>query len=237
MLVNCQVFLDKNSLGLDIDGYDFRARHFGVYKVFENEETLIGGHRLVFDEKITSSQIIERIVDDRFGDFHALKEIHALPYYMFKLSKYKKTMMDFYEKQKAKGSNIVESSRFFVLKEERSLKLLESFILSAFTMAFNIYDSNYAITSCEKLFARLNTKFGFQLMPNTESEDINGLEAYNLLISRIQIPEEYKIKMQKMETAYLMTDQISFTPEAMKTYFPPDYRTPVYFRGIYNQVA
>ena len=146
-------------------------------------------------------------------------------------------MMDFYKKNIKGNKKIIEPSRFFMLPSEGSLNVLKMVELGAIAVGLYVYKNDYGITCCTNKMGRFHKRFGFIEIRGTYAEEIAGIEVNCLLLSKCQIPNEYKTEIQEMETAFLMTDQICFGSGVETSYFSPSHRAPVYFRGIYDQVA
>lgn len=153
----CAGFLTANEEEIDVDDYDLRARHYGLFIEEADEQKLIGGLRIIQNKPVLSSIRMLRemgILDQQ----KMLKEKAILP-----------IMSYFEEEDNADFDTLVkhspiatEGSRLVLNKEYQSLRLAKFIISNAIIMHLLLEEDWTAFVSCNPLHARLYNSFGFK---------------------------------------------------------------------------
>lgn len=152
----CAGFLSDNAREIDVDAFDTRARHYGLFAQEENKEVLIGGLRIIENRPVLTS----------------IKALHALGLLGLSTSTEEALLPIFnYFPEEADFSfadillgkrKITEGSRLILKKEYQSLRLAKFIISNAIVMHMITPDEWVAFVSCNPLHTRLYHSFGFQ---------------------------------------------------------------------------
>lgn len=153
----CAGFLKTNEEEIDVDHYDLKSRHYGLFVEEADEQKLIGGLRIIQNKPVLSS-------------IRMLKEMGILDQQKLVKEKAVLPIMSYFEdKEDANFSMLLEESlvategsRLVLNKDYQSLRLAKFIISNAIIMHLLLEESWTAFVSCNPLHARLYHSFGFQ---------------------------------------------------------------------------
>jgi len=204
-------FVPENRWGIDIDEYDIRSRHFGLYWMHNGTEEPAGYLRVVEDRIIPGSHPIEAIAQrhPEFGE-----KTYATPAYPFPLMHYypdAKALAADHKMWAQMGERMCEASRF-VVDESFGSPRIASFIVESALATYLFYRQfGHAIWCCTSTHSSVYQRFyDMQIHGGPKQIDylINGL-AYHCLIGTLAtIPDRLREKLKEMASAYQATGRI-----------------------------
>jgi N-acyl-L-homoserine lactone synthetase len=213
-------FCPSNKYQMDIDKYDLRAKHFGLYKIIEPEQIPIGYQRIIYDHETSTAKSIRNMITN----FPLLSEKISSPpdhpFYTMTFSKYDQAISDFYKTAKANGKGVIEAGRFCIDPAECSLGLFRFGVMCPMANLLINEKIGYGITSCFVRLARIYKQFGFEFIPQTDTEIIHKIEACNVFIELKNVSANYQEKLQKMASAFKTHQSISYYPNSPGIYSP-----------------
>ncbi len=213
-------FCPSNDYQIDVDQYDLRAKHFGLYKVIGEDELPVGYQRMIYDHEMPVAQNIKSIA----ARFPLLSEKISSPpehpFYTMTFSKYTQPLYDFYNTAKEIGKEVIEAGRFCIDPDECSLGLFRFGVMCPMANVLINEKIGYAITSSFTRLANIFKQFGFEDIPQTDIETIYDLEACNLVIELENVSENCQEKLIKMANAYRDHQCIAYYPEYPGIYTP-----------------
>ncbi len=153
----CAGFLNANEEEIDVDHYDLKSRHYGLFVEEADEQKLIGGLRIIQNKPVLSS-------------IRMLKEMGILDQQEVVKEKAVLPIMSYFEDQEnvnfgtlLKESPVAtEGSRLVLNKDYQSLRLAKFIISNAIIMHLLLEENWTAFVSCNPLHARLYHSFGFK---------------------------------------------------------------------------
>lgn len=153
----CAGFLKTNEEEIDVDHYDLKSRHYGLFVEEADEQKLIGGLRIIQNKPVLSS-------------IRMLKEMGILDQQEVVKEKAVLPIMSYFEDQNnanfgtlLKASPVAtEGSRLVLNKDYQSLRLAKFIISNAIIMHLLLEEDWTAFVSCNPLHARLYHSFGFK---------------------------------------------------------------------------
>lgn len=163
-------FCPENKHGLDIDAYDARSRHFGLYSVNgNNAQELIGGIRVVEQSQTSAKRHLQLLA----SYYPIIRDALAKPIReQFPLLTY-----DSEEKEAVRraitgftrnGERIVEPGRLLLRPQHRSLVMAKRIVESAIIVYFLSAQSvDRAVLSCASTQRCFYRRYGFDLVDGT----------------------------------------------------------------------
>ena len=212
----------ENDLELDLDFYDLRSRHFGVYHIENDRETPVGYQRLILEEETRIAPSLRRWAADKPVLMERLApQTKKAPLYLMTLNSSDAMWKYFFEK-KDWGASFAEASRICVLNEHRSFGVTKFIFYSDMAVVFWILKSDIGITSCTTKQAILHRRLGLKVIPGC-NYDKNGVECSVLDVRQSDFsPHQYE-ELEKMAEAYHVQDCICHHPEEPDNYWLPGY--------------
>ncbi|MFN0157507.1 MAG: N-acyl amino acid synthase FeeM domain-containing protein [Bacteroidota bacterium] len=219
-----QNFIADNPLGLDLDCYDLKSMHFGLFRCVYGMEIPVGYMRLVTDRVQSSAYDIMSISS---ADGTVLENVLQTPDAPFPVMTYAPAVdrvNEMYHELLNKGESIVEPGRFALDESARGRLIAKQMVAATFAVTIaNGIDS--AILSCTLLHSRTYKQFGFNNFPGTEEFycDQAGENALLLLLLgvRASLPESERGKVMKMAKAYAETGCIFLDPSQPNQFTQP----------------
>lgn len=215
-------FIEKNKYELDIDCYDLRARHFGLFCCTQHGEVLVGCMRVI-DNKPT--YIAEKVLKIASLSKLLFQKVNQTPKHPFPLMNYNshvKELNAFYQHLKIKNEKLCEVGRFVFSTEIRSLCLAKFVVECAMAVYYSDLGFENAIISCYPLHKRLYGLYGFKEFSDGKSFTVNGTSQLIMSLSfNKDVPFPLKEEVAKKSTIFKETRSICFHPSIPEYFSPP----------------
>lgn len=165
-------FLTSNKQLVDIDAYDMNARHFGLYHVKKNKETLVGTSRLIYEFEGKCKESILGFIEEHQELKLKINLKPRKPLYMLEIDN-GKAISNFYNAGKKKNYSFSECSRICVSKPHRNLKTI--IFLIRCIMTAHLFDgvSDVGFVSTSKKNMELYLRF-LDMVPIPDTDYIIG---------------------------------------------------------------
>jgi len=152
-------FVEENEFGIDLDAYDLRARHFGLFQANDSGGVPVGYLRVVEDRITSSAQTVLRIARDTIGKTNKIMANPLNPFPLMDHYPGAKVLHREYRRLETKGKRMVEAGRLALSDDFRSLRVACHIIESALTIYFIHHRFEHAIwccyASCSGFYSRL----------------------------------------------------------------------------------
>lgn len=214
-------FLEINPHKIDIDIYDLKSRHFGLF--CEDEP---GGFLRIVYPKMELYQENVFNIGCRYNMFcpnkHSSKNIEHLEYPEFPFISYPKvpsSIRQFYDSLKAKNEKLVETSRLMLFQNVQGFnkaKFLTECALVIYMLS--CIGSKHAVINCDTRHERFYQRYGFHKVDNKEEYHVkdrkskaSSLQVLSLAMSLKTSPvtKEYHEIIENMAEEFRNTDQIT----------------------------
>ena len=207
-------FIPENEYGIDLDCYDLRAGHFGLFRVEEGIEHPMGYLRVAEDREVTGQTDVMELVN-QFPNLTF--KLEGTPPQAFPLMTYFSdvdAVKEVYGKIKERGERLVEACRFALEEYSRSLRLAKHMVESAIAIYFFHYQFEHAMWCCDssnKAFYRL---YGFRPLAGIKEEDFAGIGASSCCVfgSAVGVPSPDRGRLMQMAKVYGEEGRICYFP-------------------------
>ena len=209
-----------NELGIEIDYFDLKSRHFGIYLVKNGQPIPVGYQRIIHETETPIARTLRSWAARHPLLLRKLSPVNS-PLYLMTVNR-SRALWEFYMEQKATGVNFVEVSGAFVLKEFRSTRL-DEFLLDACS-AVNFLDEEpgAGLTSCSKNQAYRLQRFGWRKI--AQSDYVFGKTDCCLLqLNPSNFHHQERAEMENMAEAFQATGSVCLHPVQPHYYYPPAY--------------
>jgi hypothetical protein len=157
------LFMGKNDNAIDVNYYDRNSLHYGIYKKQQKFTEPVGYFRIVLERPTLANEWVKNI-SSRAGlsgviDYKPVSVFPCLGIYPDSSLE-----QEFYAKKNA-AEKAGEVSRFFIVEQERSLKLSLQIIKSAF--AIGLLYLQHGFIGCFNDHSKTYMKFGFRQYPGS----------------------------------------------------------------------
>lgn len=208
-------FLNENPEQIDVDLYDVKARHFGLYRVNSRTKILIGCIRVVNVNIITRSATMIEYLKKYYTSIN--KSVNAdfdAPLPMLTYGPEGKTIERQYNHWINDGEHVVEVGRLCLHTDFRDLRLAR--ILAESTLALGFYgryNVDRALFTCNcshKLFYR---KYGFAQISGTSDKFWTkpGASGVALMSTPNDIPHFIRKRLQNMADEFDNSSSIIYS--------------------------
>ena len=196
----------ENNAGIDIDKYDFHAKHFGLFEQHNNTITKPIGYLRIIEQKETrSGKWSEELREEYKLNVNRGNSDFRFPSIQyFSHSQSIKGLIRFSENN---NSTICEASRLSIRKTNRSLRLTKFFVECAIATGLH-FKHHFALNLCYVLHEKFYAKYGYKKIENIDS--LGGRIHNNSSLLILNLNEFYRGKdnspltnrINKMETIY-----------------------------------
>lgn len=153
----CAGFITANEQEIDLDLYDLRSHHYGLFVEEADQQKLIGGLRIIHNKPVLAT-------------IRLLREMGVLDQQELNTENTVLPILSYFKDDESVDFNdlmngvpvATEGSRLVLNKEYQSLRLAKFIISNAIIMHLNIKKDWVAFVSCNPLHARLYHSFGFE---------------------------------------------------------------------------
>lgn len=157
----------ENDCKIDVDAYDLRAHHYGLFHRTSKGCAVVGCVRVVTDHETSAAPLIRKIVQI-YGDLErVISEPTREIFPIVEISPYGAEILSIYRETKAKGRDVVEAGRLALDPSHQYLKLGAAVVQAAAAVGFIIGEYGHAfVWSCHHA-ARFFRIGGFKKLPGT----------------------------------------------------------------------
>jgi hypothetical protein len=186
-------FMPDNELGLDIDYFDTRALHFGIFQADANGfDKPVGYFRIITNEETHFSRSVKELAFDSAP--YLLTKINSQPFVQLPIAQYFPSATEhvklIYDQILSKKEKLWEGGRLCLLPEVDSFRLAKHIIECAITIVCLLNKAN-ALLSCRSSHCVLYQFYGFQEIQNIERQKVAGHES---LVMSLSIEQQKNIK-------------------------------------------
>lgn len=183
-----QEFCPENNYGIDVDEYDIRARHFGLYVRENNREKVIGYMRVIENGLTPIADKIKAIALTNAPDL--FQKINIIPNTPFPMIEHLvKGNIDIYRIIGNKTDTLREASRFIFLPEYRSKGLAKFMLDCVVGVNFYYFKIEKALLGCSLNHSRFYKSYGFKSIINGDNlMDLKGITNTIMFLTKNQIP-------------------------------------------------
>ncbi len=205
--------INDNNHGLDIDGYDLQSRHFGLFEFTGRSSRVVGYVRLVQNKigpqlkdiwqlSLQYPDLINNIDYDINLPYPSMKYLEDPSIFQNAINKYEK---------------IVEASRLTIHPSVRTLSLASFVIQSITAITYTSFDINAGLVSCKLSHLGFYRKLGCILLGKSS---YNGEPTYVLANAYDRLPDEFKIKAERIGKAFEKFKEVHYYPKNAGVFSP-----------------
>lgn len=207
-------FDQPNGRGIDLDCWDLRARHFGLFRTKDGTSEAVGYMRVVEAASTSSSDMVRSVARCYTG---LLDEVDIQAPHPFPLMKYfpdHDLIGDRYNEILKKGERLVEPGRFALTESVRSRHLGKHMIESAIAVYFFALGFEHATMCCYSSQKPFYRRYGFEPLEGGSESDFAGINRKNCCVfgSVDTIPYRVERRLRQMAAKYMRTSKISYNP-------------------------
>jgi ribosomal protein S18 acetylase RimI-like enzyme len=205
-------FIPESEYGINLDCYDARSRHFGLFCVQDGAEHVVGYLRVAEDQEVTGGTDVFELAKQFPGLASQLKEMPPHPFPLMTYFPDADALTKIYNEIKVSGEHLVEACRFALDPHFRSLRLAKHMVESAIAIYFFFYNCEHAVWCCDssnKTFYRL---YGFRPLGRTKEEDFAGIGVSSCCVfgSATSVPNTVRERLTQTAQSYQQTGRICY---------------------------
>lgn len=189
-------FLAANEHELDLDHYDLRSRHYGLFVEESDQQKLIGGLRIIQNKPVLATIRMLRnmgLLDQSIVS----TESKVLPI----LSHFEDHGSEAFNDLLENATFASEGSRLVLKEEYQSLRLAKFIISNAIILHLNRKEEWVAFVTCRPLHARLYQSYGFDHVCDTTA-NMKHVPVKALYLRRETLAEHQREELEIMAAAY-----------------------------------
>ncbi len=213
----CASLMHQNDHGLDLDGYDMQARHFGLFECNGRSQRPIGYIRFAQD---TVSPQLKEIwqLSMAYPDLvNQLEYNPDKPYPVLGHLEDSEPVQTFYQDIRNDGKSMVEGSRMVLDANYRSLGFSRFIIESAVSVCLYSFAYDYSVLACVPNHRRFYERFGFSNLHTSVYDDV---KCHIMLITENQLSSTLQSNMHNMARAYDRFEALYYYPREAGQYTP-----------------
>ena len=206
---------------IELDVYDTRAEHYGLFEI-EGLKCRAVGYMRVIQSTLSdvSDLILEIAKDNSEALYRKLKQSanHQLPileYFKASSSLIKQAM------EKLPGDTWCEASRFILKKEVRSIGLAQFFI----ECGFACYPFDHCLISCSAGHSRIYRAYEAKTLAQNQYSDKIPYTTTLMRITPRECSLALKAKFERMERTFLLTGKVCFNKSEPNNFLSPEIQT------------
>lgn len=212
----------ENELELDLDFYDLRSRHFGVYHVENGWGMPVGYQRLILEDETAIAPALRRWA---YGKPALMKRLSLsekkAPLYLMTLNS-SGAMWRYYFEKKEWGASFAEASRVCILENHRSFGLTKAIFYSNMALVLWVFNIDIGITSCTAKLSVIHRRLGLKVIEGC-NYDKHGVECSVLDVWKSDFNPHQYAELERMAEAYSVQDCICYHPEEPENYWMAGY--------------
>ena len=216
-------YVEKDaSSGIELDCYDVRSRHFGLYKHENGSSRPVGYIRIVFDEEAACANEIRSIAEEVPGLADVVNETPVVPFPLMTCFPDAEIVHQHYQMAKKSGRRTVEAGRLSLERPSRSISVAK--FMASSTIAFGVVSNiKEALLTCVPTHVGFYQPLGFHQCLGTEKHFVPdwGVELYcqHYTVERLQGVAKDMV-LRKAE-AYYNTGRVCFSPSNPDHFYAP----------------
>jgi GNAT superfamily N-acetyltransferase len=216
-------FIPENAYSIDVDCYDIRARHFGLFEVKRNRERAIGYLRVVEDRLVPAQRTIFSLVNGIPELRRRLEETPEHPFPMMNYMPDPSVIESLRDSIAEDGERVVEPCRFALDESFRSLRIARHMVESILAVYGSYLGFDHAIYCCDSANAAFYKAYGFNYLEGSPISDFVGIgeKSCCLLASYGDIPMLARERIESMADAYAETGSICCVPGEPNHFYSP----------------
>ncbi|HQU72032.1 MAG TPA: hypothetical protein PKV71_17030 [Calditrichia bacterium] len=219
-------FLEENKHEMDLDGYDLRSRHFGLFEAGEGAADPVGHLRVIQDHDGPNRERVLRVARETGFDPAMLEQAPSEPFPLILFHKDDRVLQHLYRGCRERGASLVEASRLCIAAPVASPELMAFVMHSAMAIYLLVLGCDYAMMACSPNHTPFYRIAGWRKFPNVPPFDIHGVRLIPMMITRTQIAAPLAPTVELMAQAYRETGRICFYPHSRGHFLPPDEQEP-----------
>ncbi len=211
---NLAKFVHENELGFELDAYDFRSRHFGMFLVEHGVETPIGYLRVVEDNDLSNQPQVTALAAkyaDHFGEINS--QVPA-PFPVFTYSPDAQVMKTMYQEMLALDEKAVEPTRMGLLEVHRSRRMGRLLFECSVAIYFFTFGVDHVFACCDSSKKAFYHLYEWNHIPGTRECDFAGLGESSVCLhgSAAGTPDKVRPRILAMAEAFRSTGRICYFP-------------------------
>jgi len=219
---NLAKFCDENPDGIDMDSYDIRSHHYGMFPcTVDGWKAPVAYQRVIFETPQSEGLLIEAVAAKYPSLKYNIEPKPSYPFYYMYNSSYGQAVNNFHVNAKSRGESIGEASRFSIDPSIRSVRIMLFAMESIIVHEHVVRGLDWSFTLTYSDLARFFRRFGFQEFPDTQEEIICNVPFTTLLISFPALVEGVKAKLEKMGDVCRKYGAVWFHPDQPEDFGPP----------------
>ncbi len=202
----------ENEYRIDLDMYDFRARHFGLFYTNEGSEQPIGYMRVVEDREVCGKTDVFDLVKRSPDLFNKLENTCAYPFPLMAYFPDSSVVKEAYSSMQEKWQRLVEPGRFALYRTSRFRRLGQHMIESAIAVYFFTLKVDYAMMCVDSTHKAIYGLYGFKPFAGTVEADFLGIGSSSVCLigSPEGVPSPRRERLSQMAKAYQETVRICY---------------------------
>jgi hypothetical protein len=218
-----QHYVEKNkSMGIELDCYDVRARHFGLFKHENGSSRPVGYIRMVLDEEGPWADEIRAIANEVSGLADVVNETPSVAFPLMTYFPDAAIVNQHYQMAKKSGRRTVEAGRLSLERSVRSISVAK-FLVSSTVTAAVVTNVKEALLTCVPSHERFYHPYGFEQCAGTTQhfcdEPNTEVCCEHWSIERLQ--GSVKDSVLRMADAYYNTGRICLSPSNPEQFYAP----------------
>jgi len=203
----------RNANRIDLDAWDRRSSHFGLYRVDLTADVAVGYIRVAEGRETPFSTVVERIAEGCSLQSR-ISTPPARPYPLMSYFPDTDIIEALLECLRSRGEDLVEPSRLVMAPEYRTLRLSRFIIEASISVYFFQRRVAHAMGSCDSTKIRFYELFGFHRLPGSTVGDFLGIDEQSCCVfgSRRTVPEAVTSRLERMASALSETEEICLCP-------------------------
>ncbi len=208
-------FIKENPHELDLDAYDIRAHHYGLFNCDNGNQELVGCVRVVTDHETATASAVRLIAENHEHFNHIGHQTPPEIFPMLEYVPYREQILELYRKCKKQEGEIIEAGRLALDDQHQCLKLGTAVVQAAAAVGFIIKEYGYALVLANHHAARFYRVGGFRLFPGTRDFKLEQQQFHSgcLLGTVNDIPVSSRPTVEKYAHDLRTTGKIEITVE------------------------
>jgi hypothetical protein len=209
-----QDFASKfDDAGIELDSYDVRAHHYGLFELSNGSSRPVGYIRMVGN---TARRWSNEILSLAKKNASLAEQVCTIQHHPLPLMKYfpdAEVVREYHRNACMKGKSIEEAGRLSLDKSVRSMTVSWHMVAFSFAMQM-VRGVDETIVTCIPRHTAFYTQFGFERLAGTSDHYCPETKATFscLRTSNRRPPETIQEQLEKMIEAYHATGRICFNP-------------------------
>ncbi len=206
-------FCAENDEGIDVDPWDARARHFGLFPLIGSSRGLLGYIRVVESCETPAAASMQTLAHEYQEIAQSVATDICLPFPQLTYSGEARVVTAMIEKELKRGSSIVEPARLVLATNLRSIKAAMFIVECAVARYFlSSRTADIAILTCASSQKKAYQRYGFDNIPGTTDcfWEKPGVKGSALMATPGSVPEKLRPRLRAMAREFDTTGRITF---------------------------